>query len=72
MTATARITGKVKWYNETRGYGFIVPDAGGPDVFVHAAKLELAGMQSLKEGQAISFVVTEFKGRNQAEELQAA
>lgn len=69
---TARITGKVKWFNDEKGYGFILPDNGGSDVFVHASKLEQAGIPALKEGQAISFVIVEFKGRDQAEELQAA
>jgi cold shock CspA family protein len=43
-------TGTVKWYNETKGYGFIQPDSGGKDVFVHASALERAGMRSLAEG----------------------
>jgi CspA family cold shock protein len=43
-------TGTVKWYNETKGYGFIQPDNGGKDVFVHATALERAGMRSLVEG----------------------
>jgi CspA family cold shock protein len=47
--------GTVKWYNETKGYGFIQPDNGGKDVFVHATALERAGMRSLSDGQRIAF-----------------
>ena len=50
-------TGTVKWYNETKGYGFIQPDSGGKDVFVHASALERAGMRSLAEGQKVSYEV---------------
>jgi len=50
-------TGTVKWYNETKGYGFIQPDDGGKDVFVHATALERAGMRGLAEGQKISYEV---------------
>lgn len=49
--------GTVKWFNETKGYGFIQPDNGGPDVFVHISAVEQAGMRSLVEGQKISFEV---------------
>jgi CspA family cold shock protein len=48
-------TGTVKWYNSTKGYGFIQPDNGGKDVFVHASALETAGMRGLIEGQKLSF-----------------
>ena len=48
-------TGTVKFYNEQKGYGFIAPDDGGKDVFVHATALERAGMRSLSEGQKVSF-----------------
>ncbi len=51
-------TGKVKWFNETKGYGFIAPDTGGNDVFVHISAVERAGLRSLKENQAVSFEVT--------------
>ena len=50
-------TGTVKWYNETKGYGFIQPDSGGKDVFVHATALERAGLRSLAEGQKVSYDV---------------
>lgn len=50
-------TGTVKWYNETKGYGFITPDAGGKDVFVHATALERAGLRGLAEGQKITYDV---------------
>ena len=50
-------TGTVKWYNETKGYGFIQPDNGGKDVFVHASALERAGMRGLVEGQKITYDV---------------
>jgi CspA family cold shock protein len=48
-------TGTVKFYNEVKGYGFIQPDKGGKDVFVHATALERAGMRSLVEGQKVAF-----------------
>lgn len=47
--------GKVKFYNDQKGYGFIQPDAGGKDVFVHATALERAGMRGLREGQMVEF-----------------
>jgi CspA family cold shock protein len=50
-------TGTVKWYNETKGYGFIQPDQGGKDVFVHATALERAGLRGLAEGQKVSYEV---------------
>jgi CspA family cold shock protein len=50
-------TGTVKWFNATKGYGFITPDDGGKDVFVHVTAVERAGMQSLVEGQRVSFEV---------------
>ena len=49
--------GTVKWYNPTKGYGFIAPSDGGRDVFVHASALEAAGMSSLNEGQTISYEI---------------
>jgi CspA family cold shock protein len=54
--------GTVKFYNETKGFGFIAPNDGGKDVFVHATALERAGMRGLSEGQTVSFD-TEADGR---------
>ena len=67
-------TGTVKWYNETKGYGFIQPDAGGKDVFVHASALERAGMSGLVEGQKISYEVEADRrtGKESATNLQKA
>jgi CspA family cold shock protein len=48
-------TGTVKWFNATKGYGFIQPDHGGSDVFVHASAVEAAGLRSLNEGDKVSF-----------------
>ena len=48
-------TGTVKWYNDQKGYGFIAPDNGGNDVFVHATALERAGIRRLAEGQKVQF-----------------
>jgi CspA family cold shock protein len=50
-------TGTVKWFNTQKGYGFIQPDAGGPDVFVHISAVERAGMSTLREGQKISYEI---------------
>ena len=49
------INGTVKFYNEQKGYGFIQPESGGKDVFVHATELERAGLRTLSEGQKVSF-----------------
>jgi CspA family cold shock protein len=57
MKVTTMTTGKVKFYNEMKGFGFIAPDDGGKDVFVHATALERAGMRGLVEGQKVSFDV---------------
>ena len=67
-------TGTVKWYNETKGYGFIQPDAGGKDVFVHATALERAGLRGLREGQTISYELQpdQRTGKTSAVNLQNA
>jgi cold shock protein len=67
-------TGTVKWYNDTKGYGFIQPDNGGKDVFVHATALERAGMRGLAEGQKISYEVEADRrsGKESATNLQKA
>ena len=66
-------TGTVKWYNAQKGFGFIQPDDGGKDAFVHASALERAGMGDLSEGQKISFeLVTDTRsGKVSADKLQA-
>ena len=65
-------TGKVKWYNPQKGYGFIAPDDGGKDVFVHATALEAAGIRSLDDGQAVSFELQEQRGKVAATDLKLA
>ncbi len=65
-------TGTVKWFNPTKGFGFIQPDAGGADVFVHISALEKAGMRSLAEGQKISYELVTDKGKTSAGNLQSA
>jgi cold shock protein len=67
-------TGTVKFYNDQKGYGFIQPDNGGKDVFVHATALERAGMRGLVEGQKVSFEVQtdQRSGKASATNLQAA
>ncbi len=50
-------TGTVKWFNKTKGYGFIEPDQGGKDVFVHISAVERSGMQGLREGMKVSYEV---------------
>ena len=59
-------TGKIKWFNPTKGYGFIENDTGGKDVFLHVSALEKAGIETLQEGQAVSFEIGENRGKENA------
>jgi len=63
-------TGTVKWFNTTKGYGFIQPDDGGKDVFVHISAVERAGLRSLNEGQKVSFQLQEERGKTAAVDLK--
>jgi len=58
--------GKIKWFNPTKGYGFIENDAGGKDVFLHASALEQAGIDTLEEGEAVSFEIGDNRGKENA------
>jgi cold shock protein len=62
--------GNVKWFNATRGYGFIQPQGGGKDVFVHISAVERAGLSSLNEGQAVDFEIVSNRGKSSAENLK--
>jgi CspA family cold shock protein len=63
-------TGTVKWFNAAKGYGFIKPEAGGKDVFVHISALERAGLSTLNEGQTIQYEVVSNRGKESAENLK--
>ena len=58
--------GKIKWFNPTKGYGFIENDAGGRDIFLHVSALEQAGIDTLEEGDAVSFEIGEDRGKENA------
>ena len=63
--------GTVKWFNATKGYGFIKPDEGGPDVFVHISAVEKAGLSGLADGTKVSYeLVTGRGGKSSAENLR--
>jgi CspA family cold shock protein len=64
-------TGTVKWFNATKGFGFIQPDDGGADVFVHISAVEKAGLRSLNEGQKIAFELLNERGKTAAGNLRA-
>lgn len=66
-------TGTVKWFNSQKGYGFIQPDEGGQDVFVHISAVQRAGMTGLQEGQKLSYELTEDRrtGKSSADQLRA-
>ena len=62
--------GTVKWFNATKGYGFIQPDDGGNDVFVHISAVERAGLRDLREGQKVSYELTTERDKTSAANLQ--
>jgi CspA family cold shock protein len=63
-------TGSVKWFNAAKGFGFIQPDDGGGDVFVHISAVEKAGLNGLNDGQKVSYDVIAERGKNAAANLQ--
>ena len=65
-------TGTVKWFNTTKGFGFIMPQDGGKDVFVHITAVQAAGLRGLDEGQTISYEVVMERGKAAASNLKLA
>jgi CspA family cold shock protein len=63
--------GTVKWFNAQKGFGFIQPDNGGKDVFVHISAVEAAGLNGLNEGQKVSYEIANQRGRDAAANLKA-
>ena len=63
-------TGTVKWFNPTKGYGFIQPQDGGRDVFVHISAIERVGLSSLDEGQTIEYEIVSNRGKQSAENIK--
>ena len=62
-------TGKVKWFDAKKGFGFITPDEGGKDAFLHVSALQAANIQSVNDGQAVSYELTEQRGKMAASEI---
>ena len=65
-------TGTVKWFNDSKGFGFITPDDGGEDLFAHFSALNMNGFQTLKEGQKVQFEVTQGPKGKQASNIQSS
>jgi CspA family cold shock protein len=64
-------TGTVKWFNDAKGFGFITPDGGGEDLFAHFSAINMPGFKTLKEGQKVSFEVTQGPKGKQASNIQS-
>jgi CspA family cold shock protein len=65
-------TGIVKWFNDSKGFGFITPDGGGEDLFAHFSAITMAGFKTLKEGQKVQFEITQGPKGKQASNIQEA
>jgi|TARA_Y100001949_G_scaffold163764_1_gene157912 CspA family cold shock protein len=63
-------TGKIKWFDAKKGFGFITPDEGGKDAFLHVSALQAANISSVTDGQAVSYELTEQRGKQAASEIQ--
>lgn len=72
MQGSKMATGIVKWFNDSKGYGFITPDDGGEDLFAHFSAINMPGFKSLKEGQRVSFDIVKGPKGNQAANIAAA
>ena len=64
------VNGTVKWFNTNKGYGFIEPDDGGKDVFIHMSAVEKSGLKTLLENQKITFEINQDKGRSSAANIK--
>ena len=64
------VNGTVKWFNTNKGYGFIEPDDGGKDVFIHISAVEKSGLKTLLENQKITFEINQVKGRSSAANIK--
>jgi cold shock protein len=62
--------GTVKWYNEQKGYGFVVPEGGGKDVFLHVSALQKSGLDGIEDGTPVTFVEKIHKGKTVAEDIE--
>jgi len=69
-SAQEALTGTVKWFNPGKGYGFIAPEAGGDDIFVHISAVQRAGLRKLNEGERVRFILQQREGRVAAIDLQ--
>ena len=69
---SARQTGTVKWFNDAKGFGFITPENGSADLFVHFRSIQGSGFKSLQEGQKVSFVAVQGQKGMQADQVQVA
>jgi CspA family cold shock protein len=72
LKETLMAKGTVKWFNPTKGYGFIQPGGGGKDVFVHISAVERAGLSTLNEGQTVEYEVVANRGKESAENLKVS
>jgi len=72
QSAASALTGIVKWFNPGKGYGFIAPETGGDDIFVHISAVQRAGLRKLNEGERIRFALQQREGRVAAVDLERA